>query len=360
MPLSPHLSEPVDVVLHVGMGKTGTSSIQFFLRDHRETLAASGILYPTTPGRGRHHKLSLSVKSDDELARSPEWVRLEQDDSRTFRRAFRRKVLTEVEDSGLSRVLFSDEVLFGSSYPALRGLGKWLTRVARTLRVVVYLRRQDEHLVSRYQEEVKIGETRRLDSWARQDFSGLYDYHARLRHHVDLLAPTELVVRRYERDRFPGGSILQDFLDAAGVELDAAGPAGESDRNVGLDAESVEFLRLLNLHRVEHESATPGLIDNRDLVGRLAEASTGPTLTLPDAFLDEFMAQWEKPNEQVAREFLGDNSGTLFRVPRRSGGTTTEQRLDPARIDHFLGVSELPEEMRAPLQTVAEREARSD
>jgi hypothetical protein len=359
MPLPAQLSHPVDVVLHVGMGKTGTSSVQFFLRDHREALVEAGLLYPMTPGRGRHHKLSLSVKSDEELARSPEWARLGQNDSQRFRRRFRRKVLTEVEESGLSRVLFSDEVLFGSSYPALRRLGTWLTSVARTLRVVVYLRRQDEHLVSRYQEEVKLGETRRLDSWARLDYSGLYDYHTRLRRHTELLTPTELVVRRYERDRFPDGSVLQDFLDAVGVDLDVGDVAG-GDRNVGLDAESLEFLRLLNLHRVEHESATPGLIDNRDLVARLAEVSTGPRATLPDAAMDRFMAQWELPNELVAREFLGDDSGTLFRLARKSGGTTTAPRLDPARVDELLEVGELPRDLRAPLRSLAERESASE
>src|SRR5215471_11213896 len=61
--LPPPLTHPVDVVLHVGMRKTGTSSIQFFLRDNREPLASRGVLYPTTPGRARHYRLSLSVKS---------------------------------------------------------------------------------------------------------------------------------------------------------------------------------------------------------------------------------------------------------------------------------------------------------
>jgi len=339
------------------MGKTGTSSIQFFLRDHREALASRGILYPATPGRGRHHKLSLSVKSRQELALSPEWVRVGQTDPAKFRRSFRRRLLREIEDSRLTRVLFSDEVLFGSSYPTLRRLGKWTSRISRSLRLVVYLRRQDDHLVSRYQEEVKLGEVRRLDDWAHQDMSGLYDYYARLRKHDELLAPMELEVRRYERDRFPAGSVLQDFLEAVGVDAGVADMARERERNVALDAESLEFLRLLNVHRVENESATPGLMDTRDLVPRLADASVGPLLTLPDAFLDTFMARWDRSNELVAREFLGDRSGVLFRTPRKSGDATVEQLLDPTRIDHFVRVAELSEELVAPLRVLAEQQA---
>lgn len=356
MALPSQLSRPVDVIHHLGMGKTGTSSIQFFLRDHREDLASQGLLYPRTPGRGRHHKLSLSVKSRPELERSPEWQRVGQADPAKFRRTFRRRLLREIEESGLTRVLFSDEVLFGASYPTLRRLGKWTSSISRSLRVVVYLRRQDDHMVSRYQEEIKLGELRRLEDWARQDMSGLYDYHARLRKHHELLAPTELEIRRFERDRFPAGSVLHDFLDAVGVDVGVADLDVE-ERNVSLDAESLEFLRLLNLHRAEHESATPGLMDNRDLAHRLADASDGPLLTLPEPFLDEFMARWDRSNELVAREFLGDRSGVLFSTPRHRGDVTMEQRLDPARIDHFLRVTEPSEELGVPLRALAEREA---
>jgi hypothetical protein len=357
MPPQPPV-EPLDLVLHLGMGKTGTSTIQFFLRDHRRELAAQGLLYPVTPGRGRHHKLGLSVKPLKELARSPEWSRVDQPDAGTFRRRFRRRLMEEVAESGLSRVLFSDEVLFGSSHPTLRRLGKWTSGISRSKRVLVYLRRQDDHMVSRYQEEVKLGEVRRLEDWSRQPMRSLYDYYARLCKVQDLLAPTAVAVRRYERDRFPGGSVLEDFLEAIEVDLGRAGVTGGTDRNLGLDAESVEFLRLLNLHRVEQESAVPGLIDNRDLKQRLADAAHGPSLTLPAAFLDSFMTRWEASNEKVAREFLGDRSGILFRAPRKSGGTTVDQRLDPARVEHFVRVTELSEDLVAPLRALAEREAK--
>jgi hypothetical protein len=225
------------------------------------------------------------------------------------------------------------------------------------VRVVVYLRRQDDHLVSRYQQEVKVGCIQRLEDWAERDFSSLYDYHARLRRHEELLAPTALVVRPYERTSFSDGSLHQDFLDAVGVELRADEMVQVEDRNPSLDMEAVEFLRLLNLCRVESGSATPGLIDNRDLVRRLEPASSGPVPTLPAKTLDRFMAQWKRSNKRVARELLGRRNGRLFTTPRKSGNTTTEQRLDPTRLDHFLAVSEVPEELHDALRTLVRREA---
>ena len=352
------LSSPVDLVLHIGTGKAGSTSIQFFLRDNRERLGELGWLFPTSPGRARHQRLGLFTKSPAELEVSPEWSRQKTSDPAQFRRTFRRRLIAEIERSGLSRVLLSDEILFGSSGQALQRLSRFTNRIARSVRLVVYLRRQDDHMVSRYQQGVQIGWVTRLSEWSREDMSDLYDYASRLRRHQQILAPTTIAVRPFERDRFVDGSLYQDFLEAAGIDARAADLDQVPDlRNTSLDAESVEFLRLLNLSRVEHEGAVPGLIDNRRLVRRLVEASDGPVLTLPASVLDEFMSRWEESNQEVAREFLGDPTGRLFRAPRKTANTTTEQRLDPARLDHFLEVSELPEDLHAPLRRIAEREA---
>jgi hypothetical protein len=358
VPSGSPLSKPVDLVLHIGTGKTGTSSVQFFLRENRDRLLELGHLYPKSPGGARHGKLSLFVKSDEELLSAPNWYRQKERDPARFRKTFRRRLFAEIESSGVSRVILSDEVLYGCSDAALRRLRRFTDRVAGTLRLVVYLRRQDEQMVSRYQQMVKTGEVRRLDEWAQQDMANIYDYSARLRTWQALLEPTAFVVRRFERDRFAAGSLHQDFLDAVCVDVSAEELEPVPDRNESLDAESVEFLRLVNLHRVENEAARVGVIDNRKLVRQLAEVATGPTVTLPDRVLDEFMSQWEESNRAVAREFLHDATGQLFRTPRKAANSTTEQRLDPARLDHFLAVSGLPEQVHASLRGIAQREAR--
>ena len=75
-----------------------------------------------------------------------------ESDPAKFRKASPRQLLTEIELSGASHVMFSDEVLFGSSHFTLRRLGRFTGRLASDLRAVAYLRRQDDHMVSRYQQ----------------------------------------------------------------------------------------------------------------------------------------------------------------------------------------------------------------
>jgi hypothetical protein len=349
----------LDLVLHIGSGKTGTSSIQTFLNRNRDRLADLGHLYPKTPGVTRHIRLGLFIRPDDALDDYIGWHRQCASSPEAFRRTFRRRLFREINESGLSRVLFSDEALYGSSRESLRRLSRFTHRIAGSLRLVVYLRRQDDHLASRYQQRVKIGETKRLSDWVNEpDLSDAYDYDARLRMWERLLDPDEFVVRRFERDSFVDGSLLQDFLDASGVDARAEEMAQGPSRNISLDAESVEFLRILNLYRVENEAARVGLIDNRKLVTRLVEQTRGPVLTLPTAALDEFMERWEEGNRAVAERYLHDGTGELFRMPRKTDNITSDQHLDPDRLNHFRTVLELPEQLHAPLRQLVEREAK--
>ncbi|UAL30085.1 hypothetical protein K8W59_00545 [Nocardioides rotundus] len=321
---------------------------------NRDLLAATGTLYPATPGRARHALFTTFLTPDAELDDSAVWHRVKEQDPARFRRRFKRDLLAEVAASGLSSVLLSEETLFKSSEGTLRRLRRFARRNARSLRIVVYLRRQDDHLVSRYQQGVKIGEIRRLsDPTLHLDYSDVYDYRGRLARIEEILEPDELVVRRYERDAFHRGSLYADFLRTVGVDLPEDGWELPEDRNVSLGAETVEFLRLLNLRRVHHAGARVGMIDNREIVRTLAVEPQGPTLTLPDPVLDDFMAQWADGNAEVARRWLGAGDGVLFRTPRRTAGTTPRQFLDPDRVDHFAGLLGLSEAERVPLRLLA-------
>jgi hypothetical protein len=348
------------LTLHIGTNKTGTSSIQSFLHRNRERLAESGWLYPRSLGRTRHARFGMWIRPDNELESAFH-------DRRPGTRAFMdvsqlrdevpSRLLEECSQTGLTRVLISDEALFGSSEPALQRLRGFTAEKASEVRVVCYLRRQDDLLVSHYQQVVKVSETQRLaERVATKDLSKTYDYQARLRTWLRIVEPDDLVLRRFERAQFRNGSLYDDFVCAAGLGI-GTDDRPPQERNVSLDAETVEFLRLLNLYRRAHGSA-PDLPENRQLVPQLARLSTGPTLTLPDEVLDRFMEQWAHSNEGVAREFLNEPHGTLFSPRRTPEHTTTEQWLDPGRLDRFLeALDSLPARIEVPLRQIAEREA---
>ena len=352
-PASPSLDQPLELVLHIGSGKTGTSSIQRLLRRNRRLLRQHGVLFPSSPGPRRHVRFGLNFKTDDELVETRPYRAQGHRSPEAFRETFRTELFAEIEQARPSTVLISDEALYGSDDESLSRLRSFTDAYAARLRLVCYLRRQDDHLVSRYQQVVKTGETRTLaERTAEFEHTKTYDYAARLDTWARLLEPDAFVVRRFERGAFVDDSLYADFLHAAALDVPLAELTEVPSQNESLDAESVEFLRLLNLHLVRAEGAEVGMINHRPLVSRLAAGSAGPTLTLPDADLDAFMARWDDSNREVARRYFGDD--VLFRVPRKTQGTTTDQRLDPDRLDHFLELTELAEDLHAPLRRLAE------
>ena len=341
------------------MGKTGTTSIQGWLHRNRTRLAEHGILYPASPGERRHVRLGLAMQNPDRgPGTSFDWRQQPVATPRELRPLFEEALLAELSDAP-SQVLFSDEALFTASDDGLRYLRGLLDRIAASVRAVAYLRRQDDHVCSRYQQTVKLaGEVRRLPEWlGEQNFSRKYDYHARLRGWQERISPDPLVVRVFERGQLAEGSLHHDFLEATalGIRIEDLDPV--PDRNQSLDAETVEFLRLFNLLRRDQPEAISGLPPHNRIVNRLLRASGGPVLTLPEVTLERFMAQFEESNRAVARDFVPDAPETLFSSSRTSRDTTSDQRLDPSRMDHFLEVSAIPDDLHAPLRRIAEREA---
>lgn len=255
-------------------------------------------------------------------------------------------------------MLLSDEGLCGQPDEALATLRELLDGVADSVRVVFYLRRQDEHLCSRYQQAVKWnGLTARLAERAdRMEQATLYDYHARLEAWQRVFRPDELVVRRFERAEFVGGTLQRDFLDAAGLDLRPEDFKDMPVRNTSLDAESVEFVRLLNLLEQAQGGEVPGMPAWRQVLRTLHRTSTGPTLALPEERMESFMARWRATNRAVAQEHFPDAPEALFEA-RSSRSTTPEQRLDPSRLPHYFGLLQIPTNVQDSLRAIAEREA---
>ncbi|WP_220793149.1 hypothetical protein, partial [Nocardioides stalactiti] len=103
---------PVDVVLHIGSDKTGTTTVQQALRRSRQVLADHGVLYPRSPGRVRHVELGLAARSDENLPKHRDYLRGDYPPPPAFRRRLRRRLAREVAAAAPTTVLLSDEALF--------------------------------------------------------------------------------------------------------------------------------------------------------------------------------------------------------------------------------------------------------
>ena len=127
------------VYLHIGLHKTGTSSIQSFLNTNREVFEAGGFAIPKAGWlEGAHHNIPLEIMGKPKF--SPAAGGLEA-------------ALPEI-DARPHAILSSEEFEF-LDLSGVKRLKQMLGE--RMVKVIVYLRRQDALIASTYAQQIKMG-----------------------------------------------------------------------------------------------------------------------------------------------------------------------------------------------------------
>ena len=230
-------SAPLDVVLHIGLPKTGTSFLQNWLAANRRQLADQGIHVPARPILA--HRLAVEYL--------PEGARKQRSDVQAILQQEWSLVVAEVMQAraaGASKLLLSSEYFWLSDTVALsEGLAEL---GCEAWRIVACLRRQDRLMEAGYNQEVKAMNL--ADRFPRPRYHSFYDWrllHARWR---EAFPAAALCFRNYDllsRE----GRLLEDFLEQVqpGLFSRMQDHAVDVDRsNESLSAELLEAKRLAN------------------------------------------------------------------------------------------------------------------
>jgi hypothetical protein len=268
------------LVIHAGIHRTGTTSLQRTLAKNRAALLGQGVAYP---GEAPNHQ-GLAW----ELVRGQSGAR---------------EVLALVEAAGAPRV-----VLSGEDFAIHENLG-WLGGVAKRLdvRVVIYLRRQDHWLNSWYNQHVKWPFDRqksRMDPQAflatLEDFHWL-DYERLLGRWSAVLGEGRVGVAVLEKGQVEDATA--DFLARAGI--DPAGLELDAERiNDSLPVHMLELARHLGLHELKGGKRTRVLNALREGLADRAPAGRVATVYSPEE-RNRVLARYDASNRAAARRFFG-------------------------------------------------------
>ncbi|MCI9173444.1 MAG: hypothetical protein HFH49_00675 [Lachnospiraceae bacterium] len=292
--------------LHIGTPKTATTAIQFFCRDNQETLNSHGYVYPmfewkypnVLQTRNAHFLVGDTYLTQAE--------RNQEEEEKVFVEAFR-QIYEAFEQ--YDNVILSDESMWNHGFR----IGGW-DRLKKEMeengfgvKVIVYLRRQDEFTYSWWNQVVKEGMKKTSAITWKEMLEKLpvvqLDYYGTLEKIAAVVGKENITVRRFDRGSFVGQSIQVDFADAIGLELSEGYQIESKVENISLTKGSNEIKRLLN--------CLPGLDKKRNDLFReyLSEISMNPRddkrySILSEEELREFMAKYEEGNRRIAGEYL--------------------------------------------------------
>lgn len=188
------------IILHVGTQKTGSSSIQHFLRDNQHELKLQNVNF---------------------VSASRPWI-----DHNTVARELRNwegstplldAVLTEVQDAEQSTHIISGEMLFHKDVP-----GRFSQRLrdfsSVDVKVIVYLRRPDHLMESLYKQRVKTGAIKPNPTVYLEQNLWECDYRGVLGEFANEFGEGSIIARPYSRRLLKNGDVVDDFVDIIGVQ----------------------------------------------------------------------------------------------------------------------------------------------
>ena len=291
-----------ELILHIGTEKTGTSTIQAFLSRNRAVLRPAGVLAPRLMHRPRAVRLAACCDV-------PPWPLAGRHfavDSQAALEDLRGETLKRLDarlaDRPYSRVVISNEH-FHSLVRSPAQLD-WLQEVVSSrfdgVRVVVYFRRQDRLAVSRWSTSLRAGFVSK-DPF--QFGPGVHHYFSHLgvyRLWSEVFGRDRMTVRLFERERFAGGNVLDDFLDAAGLPRGLAyQPAPVINEALSADAAAVltEFNTRIIAGRLELSDR-----DRRATTGLVAARYPGPPRLPLRAHAETFYLGFAEENAALQEE----------------------------------------------------------
>lgn len=299
--------------LHIGTPKTATSSIQEFLQINRKTLEKHGCCFPKLP-----HKYPY-VCSNRNAHFMVENLYYE-DGTRDFplEMEFLREGLDNVAEcmKEFDNVILSEENLWRVSSYSHKELFPYLEQEARQqgyqIKIIVYLRRQDQFLVSNWNQCVKQGKTscrQTLESFIKttqKKYKLVLDYASKLDRMAELFGKENLIVRRFDPGSWVRHSIIHDFMDCIGLELTEDFILPSRMVNPGLSGNNAEIKRIIN------KESSFSKEENTFLTTFLKTLSPESGKRYPCSMLSReetrtLLNKYAAGNARVASEYIKDN-----------------------------------------------------
>jgi hypothetical protein len=328
------------VSLHIGTPKTGTTYIQQTFAANRRYLLSSGITYPAFGRWPSHTPLALAFNFEDS-DRHQKWGVTDRDKTRAD---IARTISAAVKPD--SRFILSTESATRLTDEEAASLYEFLQQFFDEITILVYLRRRDFMLTSRFSQRMKDG-GRNL-TWRRAIRKlGTHEPNALIERWSQVAGSSSLIARPYFEDfkRTPA-TLLADFCAQVGVDpTGLAVPASDDEkaRNTSLNAEGIQILQALNpLFPRRTTGGQQNSALRLNVVDRVLETTTGPPLAVPQRILTAADEQFGSGDIELVAKMGSD---PLWQQWLSQPGPTTDHLTKPmtaARTAELLTALSIP------------------
>ena len=279
----------MEIIIHIGRHKTGTTSIQHFLALNEDLLLNQyGIYYPEI-GRDPLMKYHHPIFRD--------WV----ENKENLDLQLINEIIENAKRKSASRILLSSEILSRDSITET----KWLQlkeAFNEKITIIVYLRRQDKYLQSMYAEEILHGLIN-SKSTIKDNKTNL-DYFQFLAPICRTFTQNRIIVKSF--DRAIKLDLYKDFLKNLGITFNDEFQLPPDNLNQSLPWRYLNIVRYANdypfMRRLFINTISMRLIVS---LAKIFPSFFNTPLPLTGEQRQEILSRYEESNKMVARKYCG-------------------------------------------------------
>ena len=199
-------------VIHIGMHKTGTTSIQHSL----VSLDDATHLYADIHGASNHSVPLLSAFSDSPMRHQINRQRgYDEDSIQNYIRQTRKSLRNSIDKAGARTLLISGEGMSGLNLEETQRMKTFFGRKDVDVEIVAYVRGAAGYMSSAFQQRLKSGN---MDGF--QAARVFPDYRRRLEKFDQVFGRDKVQLWKFDPPSFPEGSVVRDFCARVGINFD--------------------------------------------------------------------------------------------------------------------------------------------
>lgn len=294
--------------LHIGMPKTGTSSLQVFLMQNEEALAQYGVAYPMMPGRypmispSRNAHFLIGKLTDEQGREDPAQT------ENMIKKSFE---LLDQTFKKADKVILSDEAIWNVYKPdkpdCLRLIRTFCEERNIEIKLIVYLRRQDYYLESYWKQQIR----KRGVTWTWKKMVKktpkyiVLNYYEHLKELAEEIGRKNMIVQSYHEENF---DLCVEFLHLLGIRHTEIFQPLETKANLSLNNNYAEIKRILN--RILSEDPEQWGREQKWLGKIVVDCSREEKRQYESSMFStedrqKYMENFREINHRIAQEYLG-------------------------------------------------------